>query len=377
MAAVLYISEAKGNETMRYAIAITAVVFAFFCASAYAADAEEKNLDKQAQDAKEKINKMKEEGEKKAEENSDKSEVKKDAEEKAEEPAWWTINVAYQFSHNVAKERKSLSHAFSLDPAFDLPFKFKVDVHLGFSYNLDYDRVTSSSYGSGFDVNRTEPVKDFSLTDMDPFIVNIGRPIYPIELMGKDIMFTNSASLAFTIPGTSKYAGQVPGWRFAYKPGLKLGFKIYDFTISNKITFQQNFHSHDYRELQEESTYFVANSQFIVADATVLTFAKWGFSAMASVAVKRVWLYNADGYGVLYDGEKGDFKRTPRIGWTFAGELGYSFSETGVFILDKFGVSLGFTTDGPERHNGGFGDDRIKPFDPLYTQIYFGINASI
>jgi hypothetical protein len=69
---------------------------------------------------------------------------------------------------------------------------------------------------------------------MDPLIVNIGRPIYPIELMGKDLMFTNSASLSFTIPSTSKYSGQVPGWRFAYKPGLKIGFKITTFQSAIK-----------------------------------------------------------------------------------------------------------------------------------------------
>jgi hypothetical protein len=55
---------------------------------------------------------------------------------------------------------------------------------------------------------------------------------------------------------------------------------------------------------------------------------------------KRVCFTTRTATGVLYEGDKGDFKKTPRFGWTFRGNTAYSLAETGVFILDKFGVSL-------------------------------------
>jgi|GEM_PF-1989415 len=300
------------------------------------------------------------------------ADVAKEA-EKEEKPKWWMINLSYTFSHNIAKERPTLSNSFSVDPMFTIPVvDMKLVVHLGVSGSMAYGRK-STVYTH--DYRDEEDLKAFHTWDMDPLGINLSRKIWGYKF--SDVAsFNSSASLALILPFTSEYAGRVPGWNFAYKPGIGAGFRLGDFGINNKVSFQQNFHSDDFGLYDMAGAVLIPRVQFKLSNNLSLSWGKWGVSARVWFGVTRSWKYTYD-LDALYERVEGlDYDEARKISMSYGWEIGYAFAGLKVPVLETMSIAVGMSTGGPERINGGFGDDRLYPMDPQFTNVYVSLSSS-
>ena len=311
------------------------------------------------------------------------ADVSQAAEAKEEAPKWWSISLSYQFAHNIAKERPSLSNSFSVDPSFLIPGEVRIGLHLGVSGSMDYGRTTSTYTGGGYDFRDTKDLKAFHTWDMDPVAISVSRKIWSYKF-SDEASFNTGASLALILPFTSEYAGRVPSWNFAYKPGLGAGFNLGDFSINDKVAFQQNFHNDDFRLYDMGGVVLIPNVQFKLSNSLSLAWNKWGVSASVFFSVTRGWKYTSDLDVTMQSDDTStsdsqdnlDYPESPSISLGYGWEVGYSFADTKVPALETMGIAVGMTTNGPERMNGGFGDDRLYPLDPAYTLMYFTLSSS-
>ncbi len=302
--------------------------------------------------------------------------VSKKAEDKKKESKFWSLSLTYQFMHNVAKERPTATNVLSIDPSFKLPYKFRLSLHFGASWSIEYDRTTTTNDESGWTISNPVDNKDFHTVDMDVTVVTLSRSLFSTKIKKKLSIFTKGA-LSLYIPYTSKFSGVVPKWYFAYKPSISAGIGFAGFRLSDSVSFQQNFHGEDFRLIEQGGAALVPAVQYKVANKAMLTWSKWGISASFVLGTTRSWRYRYD-LGSLYDeAESLEYPVSEKVSWSYSGEIGYSFAALKKPVLDKFSVMLGITTAGPERRNGGFGDDRVYPLDPLFTSVYFGINATL
>ena len=303
------------------------------------------------------------------------TDVSQTAEEKEEAAKWWSISLSYQFAHNLAKERPSLSNSFAVDPGFIIPGEVRIGLHLGVSGSLDYGRSTSTYPGGSNDYRDTKDLKNFQTWDMDPLAISVGRKIWGYKF-SDEASFSSGASLVLILPFTSEYGGRVPGWNFAYKPGLKAGFSLGDFGINDKVTFQQNFHNGDFSLYDMGGAVYIPHVQFKLSNSLSLSWSKWGVSASAFFSVIRSWKYTYDLDPIDAQDQGIDYVEGRIITMGYGWEIGYSFAKLEVPVLETMSIAAGMTTNGPERFNGGFGSDRLYPLDPMYTQVYVTLSSS-
>ena len=269
-------------------------------------------------------------------------------EEKKDEK-WWSIYFEYNFSHNIAKERPSLSTSLAIEPKFVVP-----DVGIGFKLHfggaLDHD-YEGPDLGDR-DVKRT-------YVDFDPILLTIDRPF---KIDPKKTGFAINPSLRLGCPQTSEKAGRVPGALFSISPGVALSLSKWGLTLSNANSFQKNFHKSAYYEVNasdDGSGRRIPLSEWNYTNTTTLNYTVWKLSFTGLFSWRRSWRYNTE------------------VQEQYINHVTYQF-DVGIDMYEGFALNVGLLNFmAKERRYGGFGDDWALPVDPLTNYAYFTLSYTL
>jgi hypothetical protein len=253
---------------------------------------------------------------------------------------FWNFRITYEIAHNMIRERPDLTNALVTDLSLNLPADFILLLHGGVSSTYSYAR--EDAYG-----------KNASYAVMDGLVsyAKILKEIFRSD----GLSFSGAFSLLF--PYTSRFDGIRNGWYLGIKPSLRISYQQGGFLLSDEIFFQQNFHEAD-AIFVKGGKYTAYNlTQFKIGDQILLSYTFSKFSISAAFAF------------VNLSAQKHFLEEDSKNMLTFQGAVSYNVS-------DWFSIETGFVTLGPERRNGGYGNDMWYPGEPLNTEIYMDFIGS-
>lgn len=267
-------------------------------------------------------------------------------EEKKKDSKWWGLSFGYSFSHNLAKERPMFVNSFSIDPSARAPYGINFGLHLGMSVTTRYP----SGIIGGSDIHTND-------VDMDPIVLNISKRFVIDE---KYTGFAVNLSLGQIFPFTSISARQVWHFYYAIKPGVSLSIGKKGFNFSVGTSLQRNVHTIDSAKTYtaDGTTWVRSNTAWIVRLNSSLSYNFWKMHVGINGSWGTQWVY--------WSGAN----KVPNNNVSFGGSIG-------IAPYEGLDVTLGITTAGPERRNGGFGEDHLIPLDPQFTNGYLSISYSI
>ena len=297
-----------------------------------------------------------------------------DKDKKDEKDKKFSVSISNGFSHNVAKERKNFAYRLTLGASYRLPWKIGMNASVGISALYRYDMNATIPMDDG---TTTSSKVDQGVFDGTPLNIGFGRPI-PLFW---GIISSLGIGVALPFTSTELWEQYNIYAMLTANAGLNKVFKVAkeaSVSFGLRFAYTKTFAKDDYAWDEYQNTVLSPIQEHSLNPGASLSFKYKSFSLAVGAGLN---------VGRFYSSSTGKYPDGSAVGGKYEDwHYGFSFNASTTYSIKSWNLTLGVTTNAPEKESGGYtgfdaydGGPEVNnpsanyPFKGKYTRVFANI----